>query len=153
MSHSMGYCENRLEVRMCTCPFLCAQSSVASSVWHAMESLSLLMKLKSGLYSCCPDHLLNCLPPLSCFLLPPPLVFLLSSPQPPACVSRTPSSLHRERGRGRGHPIHASRKTMWPCQASVPLSRAHGSHAVPKGNEEVDGEKRRGGVKLKIDDK
>lgn len=57
------------------------------------------------------------------------------SPRPRACVSRTPSSPRRGRGNGREHPIHASRKTMWPCQASVQLPKAHGSNAATKGNE------------------
>uniref|UniRef100_A0A7N6AW12 Lysine-specific demethylase 4B n=1 Tax=Anabas testudineus TaxID=64144 RepID=A0A7N6AW12_ANATE len=59
-------------------------------------------------------------------------------PQPQACVSRMPSLPHRGRGNGREHPIHASRKTMWPCQASVQLPKAHGSNAATKGNEVME---------------
>uniref|UniRef100_A0A8D0CXB5 Lysine-specific demethylase 4B n=1 Tax=Sander lucioperca TaxID=283035 RepID=A0A8D0CXB5_SANLU len=50
-------------------------------------------------------------------------------------LTGTPSSPRRGRGNGREHPIHASRKTMWPCQASVQIPKAHGSNAATKGNE------------------
>lgn len=57
------------------------------------------------------------------------------SPRPQACVSRTPSSPRRVRGNDREPPIHVSRRTLWPCQASVRLPKAHGSNAATKGNE------------------
>uniref|UniRef100_A0A3P8PHI0 Lysine-specific demethylase 4B n=1 Tax=Astatotilapia calliptera TaxID=8154 RepID=A0A3P8PHI0_ASTCA len=63
---------------------------------------------------------------------------LFSSQRPRACVSRMLSSPRRGRGNDRERQIHASRKTMWPCQASVQLPKAHGSNAATKGNEVME---------------
>lgn len=68
-------------------------------------------------------------------------VFFPMSPRSPlhqACVSRTPSSQLRGKGNDKELPTHASRETLWPSQASVPLVKAHGSIAATKGNDVTD---------------
>lgn len=58
-----------------------------------------------------------------------------------ACVSRTPSSLHRGRGKDRGRPIPVSRRTLWHFQASLPLPEMRLSSGAIKGNKVTGGGK------------